>query len=214
MSSGAEMEAANEDLFIFEAPEVDALSEGTQSSEVDVAVDGSTENSFTKVNMLGIALFVLALIACTGFVFVRKGNNNSTLNDSDVIKSERLVTKKLDSSPTLSKHGNTFEVQPYSWDCSGESCPSEMSSYQNTSSYNNNTKGLNSLNEAWSYERKAKKNQRRESMASSMESSMGSPSYGSFTTYENIPTKYGRGDEEIITPVRRSSRLRSHVTSP
>ncbi|EXC51853.1 hypothetical protein L484_000565 [Morus notabilis] len=24
----------------------------------------------------------------------------------------------------------------------------------------------------------------------------------------------GRGDEEIITPVRRSSRLRSHVTSP
>ncbi|EXB61545.1 hypothetical protein L484_003739 [Morus notabilis] len=204
MSSGAETEAANEDLFISEAPEVDASSEGTQSSEVDVAVDGSTENSFTKVNMLGIALFVLALIACTGFVFVRKGNNNSTLNDSDVIKSERLVTKKLDSSPTLSKHGNTFEVQPYSWDCSGESCPSEMSSYHNTSSYNNNTKGLNSLNETWSYERKAKKNQRRESMASSMDSSIGSPSYGSFTTYENIPTKYGRGDEEVITPVRRA----------
>ncbi|GMN52418.1 hypothetical protein TIFTF001_021565 [Ficus carica] len=198
VSSGAEMEAAKDYLFSSETP------------EAGVTVDESREDSFSKVNVLGMAFLVLALIASTGFFFVKKGSNNSTLNSFDVsIKGQGLVNKKLDSSPTLNKPGNTFEVR----DFSGESCPSEMSSYRNTS-YNNNKKGLNSRNEAQSYERKTKKNQRRESMASSsMDSSMGSPSYGSFTTYEKIPVKYGQGDDEVITPVRRSSRLRSYVTS-
>lgn len=176
VSSGAEMEAAKDDHFSSETP------------EAGVTVDESREDSFSKVNVLGMAFLVLALIASTGFFFVKKGSNNSTLNSSDVsIKGQGLVNKKLDSSPTLNKPGNTFEVR----DFSGESCPSEMSSDQNTSSYNNKKKGLNSRNEAQSYERKTKKNQRRESMASSsMDSSMGSPSYGSFTTYEKIPAKY------------------------
>ncbi|KAL3614290.1 hypothetical protein CASFOL_042364 [Castilleja foliolosa] len=39
------------------------------------------------------------------------------------------------------------------------------------------------------------------------------PSYGSFTTYEKIPIKNEYGEEEIITPVRRSSRIRK-ITSP
>ncbi|CAN6870404.1 unnamed protein product [Brassica oleracea] len=52
---------------------------------------------------------------------------------------------------------------------------------------------------------------RRESMASSAsEYSVGSFSYGSFTTYEKIPIKSGDGEEEMITPVRRSSRIRKH----
>ncbi|KAK4401786.1 hypothetical protein Sango_0919300 [Sesamum angolense] len=44
--------------------------------------------------------------------------------------------------------------------------------------------------------------------------SSGSPSYGSFTTLERIPIKNANGDEEIVTPVRRSSRIRKQVTSP
>ncbi|KAM3198853.1 hypothetical protein P3L10_034416 [Capsicum annuum] len=46
---------------------------------------------------------------------------------------------------------------------------------------------------------------------------MGSPSYGSFTTYERIPAKHvsvfnlASGGEEVIIPIRRSSRIRSHV---
>ncbi|XP_071742635.1 uncharacterized protein [Rutidosis leptorrhynchoides] len=47
-------------------------------------------------------------------------------------------------------------------------------------------------------------NNKRESMASSSDFSMGSPSYGSFTTIERTPIK---GDEVMLTPVRRSSRL-------
>ncbi|KAG7014926.1 hypothetical protein SDJN02_22557 [Cucurbita argyrosperma subsp. argyrosperma] len=58
-------------------------------------------------------------------------------------------------------------------------------------------------------------NSRRESMASSslddysVSSSSASPSYGRFTTYEKIPIKHKNGDEEIVTPVRRSSRIRN-----
>lgn len=185
---GIEMEAAKDKSLRSENPEVDACSEGVKSSEkVDFTFEGSPEeDSFSKVNMLGIALLVLALIASAGFVFVKKGNKSSTLkNASDVIKIQGLVTKKLHSI----EPENTLEVRPSSWECSGESCPSEMSNYQNTPSYNNK-KGLNSLNEAQSYERKTRKNQRRESMASSMDSSMGSQSYGSFTTFEKIPTKF------------------------
>ncbi|KAA8536298.1 hypothetical protein F0562_028776 [Nyssa sinensis] len=48
----------------------------------------------------------------------------------------------------------------------------------------------------------------------SKEFSTDSPSYGSFTTYEKILSKHGCGDEETVTPVRRSSRIRHQVTSP
>ncbi|KAG6409062.1 hypothetical protein SASPL_132093 [Salvia splendens] len=63
--------------------------------------------------------------------------------------------------------------------------------------------------EVVSSERKARRYSKRESLASSS----GSPSYGSFTTYERIPPKAnGYGEEEIMTPVRRSSRIRKKVT--
>ncbi|XP_047319828.1 uncharacterized protein LOC124923888 [Impatiens glandulifera] len=58
---------------------------------------------------------------------------------------------------------------------------------------------------------------RRESLAasSSTEFSMESSSYGSFTTYEKMITKKNNGyDEEMVTtPVRRSSRIRSQISS-
>ncbi|KAE8725628.1 S-adenosyl-L-methionine-dependent methyltransferases superfamily protein isoform 1 [Hibiscus syriacus] len=43
-----------------------------------------------------------------------------------------------------------------------------------------------------------------ESCPSSMSSFMVSSSYGSFTTYDKIPSKHGGGDE-VVTPLRRSS---------
>ncbi|XP_006650397.2 uncharacterized protein LOC102708976 [Oryza brachyantha] len=39
-------------------------------------------------------------------------------------------------------------------------------------------------------------------------------SYGSFTTYEKIPAKKRNKEDEAMTPVRRSSRLRNQVKSP
>ncbi|KAK1359130.1 hypothetical protein POM88_043604 [Heracleum sosnowskyi] len=92
---------------------------------------------------------------------------------------------------------------------SGESCPSAMS----TSSYSKGS--LKKINKAQSQERKSRAaNTKRESLSSSSEFSTGSPSYGSFTTYERIPLKHAYGEEEIVTPVRRSSRIRSQITSP
>ncbi|KAM3235438.1 hypothetical protein P3L10_015474 [Capsicum annuum] len=62
-------------------------------------------------------------------------------------------------------------------------------------------------------EKKTRKSNRRESSATSL-FSIGSPSYGSFTTYERIPAKHSSEGEEVITTVRRASRIRSHVISP
>ncbi|WOK91692.1 hypothetical protein Cni_G00383 [Canna indica] len=44
--------------------------------------------------------------------------------------------------------------------------------------------------------------------------SLSSTSYGSFTTYEKCSAKKGNRDEEVMTPVRRSSRLRNQIASP
>ncbi|PON86824.1 Transmembrane protein [Trema orientale] len=199
-----------------QSEEEDNLSGDLQDERVMISsLADVVQPEVSTANMLGMALLVaLALIASTVFIFVKRGSNNSTSNSVNANSvTQGFVTKKLDSTPILSAiPDDTFEVRPSSWNYSGDSCPSEMSSFDNTSSYNK--KGLN---EAHSYERRkgTKNNHRRESMASSsMDSSMGSPSYGSFTTYEKIPTKSGYGDEEIITPVRRSSRLRNQVTSP
>ncbi|CAK8564381.1 unnamed protein product [Lathyrus sativus] len=88
----------------------------------------------------------------------------------------------------------------------GESCPSELSSFEKSSSYR-----VSQLNEATSsIDKKRRNNYRRESLVSS--NSMDSSSYGSLTVFEKIPK--GRGDDEIVTPVRRSSRIRSLATSP
>ncbi|KAJ8769004.1 hypothetical protein K2173_023999 [Erythroxylum novogranatense] len=111
--------------------------------------------------------------------------------------------------PSMSKKLNQMQVME-EVDVVGESCPSEMSSFISSSYYKK--KELAGTTEALSHERKPRKhNSRRESMASS-DYSTGSPSYGSFTSYEKVPVKHGN-KEEAITPVRRSSRIRSHVTS-
>ncbi|XP_022975663.1 uncharacterized protein LOC111475455 [Cucurbita maxima] len=64
-----------------------------------------------------------------------------------------------------------------------------------------------------SHGRKTRKNSRTPMASSSLDefsvsTSSASPSYGSFTTYEKIPIKHGNEEEEIVTPVRRSSRIR------
>ncbi|PHT28507.1 hypothetical protein CQW23_31889 [Capsicum baccatum] len=84
-----------------------------------------------------------------------------------------------------------------------------MSIFQISSSYSKKYPKSED-DEAQSIKKKPRKSNRRESLATS-EFSMGSPSYGSFTTYVRIPAKNASGGEEVIIPVRRSSRIRSHV---
>ncbi|PHT26218.1 hypothetical protein CQW23_34168 [Capsicum baccatum] len=82
-------------------------------------------------------------------------------------------------------------------DVAGASCPSKMSIFQISSSHSKKYPKSED-DEAQSIEKKPRKSNRRESLATS-EFSMGSPSYGSFTTYERIPAKHASGGEEVIT---------------
>lgn len=190
-SSDVEIEPATED-FRSKIPEVvEATLEDAKSSEETV---NEIQYDHSKVNVQGMALLVvLALVASTAFIFVKKGTNYSTTNAVNANSIDQgFVSKKIDSTPIMpASPENTFEVRPSSWNYSGDSCPSEMSSFQDTSSSYSKKGVSNGLNEAQSYDRKKpSKSHRRESMASSsMDSSIGEPSYGSFTTYEKIPTK-------------------------
>ncbi|KAF2294303.1 hypothetical protein GH714_009051 [Hevea brasiliensis] len=131
---------------------------------------------------------------------------------SESVDSTIHGTENLFSSRPLSvTAAHTFQERTTEVETVGESCPSEMSSFEYISSYSK--EGKKGTREAHSHERKPRKNSKRESLASS-DYSTGSLSYGSFTTYEKILSKNGNGEEEIFTPVRRSSRIRTHVTSP
>lgn len=213
----AEMESAKGDLNP-EILEFAASAENLKSSEVGEFTLNGTNDRISRENVMGITMLVLTLIAATVFRYVRKGKNTTPITAATNVE-QPVVTKKLDFSPMSVSNEHAFlERRPASqnWptevDMVGESCPSEMSSF---SSYSK--KGPKGSNEAQSQERKPRKNYKRESLASSSEYSTGSPSYGSFTTYEKIPSKlqgHGGDEETIITPVRRSSRIRSQVTSP
>ncbi|KAL4615148.1 hypothetical protein ACB092_07G104200 [Castanea dentata] len=210
-TSFVEMESAKGDLNP-ESPEFDASAENLQSSEDGEFTLNGTKETIFREKVMGITFLFLTVMAAAGFIYVRKSKNirpNAAINVE-----QPLLAKKLDFSPMSVSVKPTFLERPSSrnWptevDMDGESCPSEMSSLQRSSSYSKK-------NEAQSQERKARKNYKRESLASSSDYSMVSHSYGSFTTYEKIPTKHGHvADEETITPVRRSSRIRSQVTSP
>jgi len=223
----------------------DISSAGIESpaSEVnfEILAGAATENlrSSDLVNtrsaqiMVGISLIVFSLLG-TAFVYM-KSQTPTTRNAASAVD-QMPATKKLDDSP--------MPVAAEHTDIVGESCPSEMSSFSLSCS----KKGQGGTSEAHSCERKPRKNiYRREFMASPDYSvgSMGSPSYGSFTTYEKISKHVrsncpfmlvcihysynlnfylmcvfsilvlkGNEDEEVITPVRRSSRIRNQVTSP
>ncbi|KAL9404657.1 hypothetical protein Peur_001629 [Populus x canadensis] len=181
------------------------------ASEVnfEILTGAATENlrSSELVNarsaqiMMGFSLIVFSLLG-TAFVYM-KSQTPTTRNAASTVD-QMPATKKLDDSP--------MQVAAEHTDIVGESCPSEMSSF----SLSYSKKGQGGASEAHNCERKPRKNiYRREFKASPDYSvgSMSSPSYGSFTTYEKI-SKHGNEDEEVITPVRRSSRIRNQVTSP
>jgi hypothetical protein len=177
-----------------ESSELDASAENQQSSEVrEFSINGIT-HKISRETVLGIALLVLALIAATVFIYMRKDKSTTTPPSAAINIEQPLLTKKLDSSPmSVSTEHIVLERRP-SWptevDMVGESCPSEMSSFERSSSYSK--KELKGSSEAQSQERrKPRNNYKRESLASSSaDFSTGSPSYGSFTTYEKVPSKH------------------------
>ncbi|KAK2649148.1 hypothetical protein Ddye_016637 [Dipteronia dyeriana] len=190
--------------------ELDASSANLQNS----ATFNGSENNYLTKNVVCISLSVsvlLGLLAATAFFTyanAKKGKPSTSHVD------QPALTKKFSPISVAAEH--TFQERRLSsrnWQIEveivGESCPSEMSSFKGSSN-------RKEVSEAQSQERKQqpRKDYRSESHASS-EFSMGSPSYGSFTTYEKISSKVlnGCGEDEVVTPVRRSSRIRKQVTS-
>ncbi|KAF2320765.1 hypothetical protein GH714_030582 [Hevea brasiliensis] len=183
------------------------------SESVDSAIHGTKNNIFSSQAVMGTSLLVLGLLAAFAFIYVM--NKTSTTSNIAITMDQAPLTKKLDYSPLSVTSGQTFQKRTREAETEGESCPSEMSGFQYSysSSYSKERK-KGTTSEALSHERKPRKNSRRESLASS-DYSTESLSYGSFTSYEKIINKNGNGEEEYsFTPVRRSSRIKNHVTSP
>ncbi|XVF67402.1 hypothetical protein PTKIN_Ptkin10aG0118100 [Pterospermum kingtungense] len=178
--------------------------DNSQSSEVVDSTTIGPVDQFLRENVMGVSLLFFCLLAASAFIYTKKGKPSTT--NAAVPVEPPVLAKKSEYYP-VSVSSKGAEV-----DMSDESCPSEMSSCRRTSSSSYNKNGLKESNEYQSQERKPRKTYRRESLASS-DYSMGSLSYGSFTTYEKIHNKHGGEEEKIVTPVRRSSRIRN-LTSP
>ncbi|XP_065854248.1 uncharacterized protein [Euphorbia lathyris] len=196
--------------FETESSDSDAPTIETQrTGSVDMTVD-RIKNLFLGQAVLGtISLTVSTLLAVIAFIFMKNRISMAPPNAAFAVD-QVLSAKKADHSPLSMRTGNTFQqtdVHTLEESC----CPSEMSSSRYSSSYSKEEQRGSS--EAQSQGRRSRSNTRRESMASS-DCSMGSSSYGSFTTYQKVQIKHGNAEEEFLTPVRRSTRIRKQVTSP
>ncbi|XP_065870024.1 uncharacterized protein [Euphorbia lathyris] len=194
--------------FETESSDSDAPTMETQrSGSVDMAVD-RIKNLFLGQAVLGtISLTVSTLLAVIAFIFMK--NRTSMAPPNAAFAVDQVPRAKKADQVSMSTR-NTFQqmdVHKLEESC----CPSEMSSSRYSSSYSKEEQRGSS--EAQSQGRKSRSNTRRESMASS-DCSMGSSSYGSFTTYQKVQIKHGNAEEEFLTPVRRSTRIRKQVTSP
>ncbi|CAA0807434.1 Unknown protein [Striga hermonthica] len=188
-------------------PDDNSLTESVQRSL-------TPERGFIAHNYHTIGIFsslFVALFAFTAYFYGYRGNP-SLSSDNVFVQANNISSTKKPEKAKAEADDDVMDVSP---------CSSEMSSFQkNVPSYTNSKKEIRGLfSEVQSVERNARNHQpsKRESLASSSsEFTTGSPSYGSFTTFEKIPLKNATRDEEIITPVRRSSRIRNHsqFTSP
>jgi hypothetical protein len=151
-----------------------------KSESADAAIKGneqSLEAAHIPPNM------VLYLLLCAGTIFIA----GATFNWSRKVKSRSKTITSSVKKPEIESENKQVPLDkpslrnaPVEMDVVGESCPSEMSSFDKSSSYR-----VNQSNEAISVEKKRRNNHRRESLASS-DYSTGSPSYGSLTVFEKI----------------------------
>ncbi|XP_043709302.1 uncharacterized protein LOC122658418 isoform X2 [Telopea speciosissima] len=169
---------------------------------------------FPEGEVLGISSIILTLLIAA--LLYLKQNKASAPKAS--VPVEQSARKKLSLCSISASSDNLNEerrIWPAEVEKVGESGPSEMSSTVQGSSTNHGKKASDRANEVQSHERKSRRSAKRESSTSASEFSAESPSYGSFTTYEKFQSKHKSGDEEMVTPVRRSSRIKKQIiTSP
>ncbi|OMO63403.1 hypothetical protein COLO4_32472 [Corchorus olitorius] len=166
-------------------PKIEASTDSYLTSEAVTAATSRPEDQFLTKNTMAFSVLVLCLLAAIAFIYTRR--EKPSMPTAAAVTVEQPIPAKKSEYSLVSVGSKDTNIE-------SKKVLKESNSYQ-------------------SQETKSRKTDRRESLASS-DYSMGSASYGSFTTYEKLPSKHGGGDEEIVTPVRRSSRIRKQVTSP
>nr|ADN33820.1 hypothetical protein [Cucumis melo subsp. melo] len=210
-----ETEVAKNTEFQYQSPPVSSPAERQPDFEHEIGgrtidvirTETGISPDFTQTKAIIISAILLGLSLVTaGLIYGRKSCSKPPPPSS--------IAEEQEKEQPLMNTSRVEEKDDEEDDMGGEFSISETSSFQYSSMREGETKEDKKMNEVESHShgrRKMKKNSRRESMASSSLdeyslSTSASPSYGSFTTYEKIPIKHG--DEEIVTPVRRSSRIR------
>ncbi|KAL4380491.1 hypothetical protein HN51_003790 [Arachis hypogaea] len=200
----------------------------TEAKEESISMDATSEGDEQRLGTINLqpnmVLYLLLLggaILLTGAAFnwLSKGKSRSTRVTTS-FADQPLFAKSFHAKNSLvtpKQEQNYLERpslrnEPIQIDMNGESCLSEMSSIHKSSPYLQRL--VKESNEVDSVEKKSVAKKSRDSLASSSNYSTSSPSYGSLTVYEKIQIKNGHGSGEKVTPVRRSSRLRSQATSP
>lgn len=141
--------------------------------------------------LLGISSFILGAVAVAVFIFLKQKN---VTPDYVVPAANPCLPKNLISAPA--KHIVQEKQSSEDWhpeaDLSAEYCPSEMSSFEVSTSDSRKDITQPSSRAQRQDRKPSKSSTRRESIAASSDYSLGSPShsYGSFTTYERIPIKH------------------------
>ncbi|CAJ1941346.1 unnamed protein product [Sphenostylis stenocarpa] len=179
-----------------------------KSATIDAAIKGDEVQLEAAHIPSHVVLYLLlgagtVLIAGAGFNWSRKGGKSKSRSSNEQpleLHNVSLPSKNEQVSPDKSSG-------PIEMDVLEDSCPSEASSFHQNSFY---SEKVANEGRRLGPEKKRKNNYRRESLASSSSDY----SMGSLTVYEEITIKQGHGDEKIITPVRRSSRIRNQATSP
>ncbi|KAL9244760.1 hypothetical protein vseg_018492 [Gypsophila vaccaria] len=175
------------------------------------ATEGNSrlEEASKKISTPIAAAVTLAVVSLFASFMYLKPKKDTLLADRVIPEKEKYnhatsnMEKLLVHETPLPSSGQV-EV-----DMIGDSCPTEMSTFENSTSVEPTQRGGD---EAHSLQKSSKRNNKRESLASASSEYTTGSAYGSFTTYSKIHPKHG--DDEVVTPVRRSSRIRSKVTSP
>lgn len=213
-----------------------ALKESPSSAAKDFIVSGLDASTLPKSSVrellpsATIGLSILVATALAAIYFVSSSRRNSKISSEVEGKSLKVTKEPADiyhspysrvqfiSSPQnrIEKRVNS-RLSPPRVELLAEYFPAEMSSSDRSiisraSAYDNIAR---------TYERRSRRGNSISSAADqeyavTPDFSTDSPSFGSFTTYENIVRKEGGRDEEhkVVTPVRRSSRIRKQATSP
>ncbi|KFK41269.1 hypothetical protein AALP_AA2G108000 [Arabis alpina] len=169
------------------------IADAESGSETSEDVHLSKTDKDLSMEMIVLSSTVLVLLAAVAFLFSKKAKPVAASAPEPALE----TTEELNLShvPEEKLSPLSFEVEEVDDRTSSSFHKKSSSQSKNRVSKERDQSGVGK--------------KRRESTASSAsEYSVGSFSYGSFTTYEKIPIKSG-GEEEMVTPVRRSSRIRN-----